>query len=369
MRRYLIVLLAVVGMSILAFKNKSDKPVVDIVFCLDLSRSTDGLIDIFKSQIWAVVNQISDDESLPELRVGIVGYGQPTFGQENQYVRIFSPLTTDIDECIASVLNVDHKAASAGNFPGVAVQACVKQMDWVKGDNTQKMIFWIGNGNVKNDIEILKKQCKKASKKDIRVNTVFVNTDIRADHAIEWEQVANWGGGTYHILNQRDLIISNETDMTEDMILDAGDLLGDTYIFYGVSGIEKKVMFDKLNAMAGSSSRKAKINRILFQASRLYQGRNYKWDLIDFSRKAYFDVAKVDRKLLPKKWQGLADEMLAERIQKKREDRDQAVNIINMLAVKLKDKYVQQMDVEDKKKPLKLDEIFLSTFKSISTVN
>src|SRR5436305_9552436 len=75
----------------------SAKP-VDVVLCLDTSNSMDGLIDSAKRKLWAVVNDLAKMEPTPSLRVGLYSYGNNTYDAKRGWVRLETPLTTDLDE-------------------------------------------------------------------------------------------------------------------------------------------------------------------------------------------------------------------------------------------------------------------------------
>ena len=70
---------------------------LDIVFCLDLSGSTNGLIDDVREQLWKIINQAHELEPVPDLRIGVIGFSRPSFGKEKAYVKVLSNLTNDFD--------------------------------------------------------------------------------------------------------------------------------------------------------------------------------------------------------------------------------------------------------------------------------
>src|SRR5437870_461964 len=60
-----------------------EKPrAVDLVICLDVSNSMDGLIDSARIKLWDVVNELAKVKPTPSLRVALYTYGNPTFGRE-----------------------------------------------------------------------------------------------------------------------------------------------------------------------------------------------------------------------------------------------------------------------------------------------
>ena len=73
------------------------QPSIDVVFTVDLSGSTNGIIDDIRDKIWDVQNQVNYIRPTPNIRFGIVGYGRPSFGLFNNCVKVIIPLTKDVD--------------------------------------------------------------------------------------------------------------------------------------------------------------------------------------------------------------------------------------------------------------------------------
>ena len=67
------------------------------VIALDVSGSMSGLIASAKQRLWDIVNQLGRAQPRPELRIAIVSYGNPEYGQDTGYVRIDLPFTSDLD--------------------------------------------------------------------------------------------------------------------------------------------------------------------------------------------------------------------------------------------------------------------------------
>src|SRR5688500_5008801 len=69
-----------------------DKPRIDVVFCIDRSGSMGGVIETAKKKVWSIVNEIAKAKPAPELRIGLIGYG------EGERVIHQLDLTGDLDE-------------------------------------------------------------------------------------------------------------------------------------------------------------------------------------------------------------------------------------------------------------------------------
>ena len=59
------------------------KPIVahdiDVVICLDVSNSMDGLILSAKNKLWDIVNELAKIKPTPNLRVGLYSYGHNSY--------------------------------------------------------------------------------------------------------------------------------------------------------------------------------------------------------------------------------------------------------------------------------------------------
>ena len=56
----------------------AEKPkAIDLVVCLDVSGSMNGLIDSAKIKLWDVVNELARVKPTPNLRVALYSYGSP----------------------------------------------------------------------------------------------------------------------------------------------------------------------------------------------------------------------------------------------------------------------------------------------------
>ena len=80
----------------------SSKQKIMLALLLDTSGSMDGLIDQAKSQLWAIVNELAaaKDEggAQPELSIALYEYGNDGLPAGEGYLRMVTPLTTDLDE-------------------------------------------------------------------------------------------------------------------------------------------------------------------------------------------------------------------------------------------------------------------------------
>ena len=57
---------------------------VEVVLCLDVSSSMDGLIASAKQKLWDIVNDLARAKPTPELRVALYSYGNNAYDAEDR---------------------------------------------------------------------------------------------------------------------------------------------------------------------------------------------------------------------------------------------------------------------------------------------
>src|SRR6476620_9787998 len=117
-----ILFLMLMLVSISATNTKPDRygPPVDIVFCLDLSGSTNGIVDRMRNHIWDYVHLFSNCTPRADFRIGFVGFARPSYGKENYYVKVISDLTHDIEGLTHELLKMRTQIEKGDQFVGPA---------------------------------------------------------------------------------------------------------------------------------------------------------------------------------------------------------------------------------------------------------
>ena len=80
-------------------QNNGDS-IIQMAILLDTSSSMDGLIDQAKSQLWKIVNELALSKKngiSPKLEVALYEYGNDNLPKSKGFIRLVSPLTTDLD--------------------------------------------------------------------------------------------------------------------------------------------------------------------------------------------------------------------------------------------------------------------------------
>ena len=109
--------------------SNGQKP-LDIVFCVDLSGSTNGLINDLRDNLWLIINQANHMEPKPDLRIGVIGFSRPSFGKENSYVKILAPLTPNFDLVEMELYKLRPSIEKGDQIVSEAIRTAVNGMSW-----------------------------------------------------------------------------------------------------------------------------------------------------------------------------------------------------------------------------------------------
>jgi biopolymer transport protein ExbD len=60
---------------------------IDVVICLDVSGSMNGLISSAKTKLWDIINDLAKIKPTPQLRVALYSYGHSTYDAKAGWVR------------------------------------------------------------------------------------------------------------------------------------------------------------------------------------------------------------------------------------------------------------------------------------------
>src|SRR5215468_9340915 len=121
----------------------------DLVICLDVSGSMDGLIASAKIQLWNVVNELARIKPTPNLRVGVYAYGATRFDPKKGWVNKEIDLTEDLDE-VYKVLN-SLKTGGGEEYVARVTKTAIEEQKWSTDKDALKIIFVCGNEPVDQD--------------------------------------------------------------------------------------------------------------------------------------------------------------------------------------------------------------------------
>src|SRR5688572_1167210 len=172
------------------------RSVIDVVFCLDLSGSTNGLLDDVREKIWEIVNQVNSYRPAPEFRIGVIGFSRPSFKQENSYVKVLQQLTTDYDLLNFELYKLKPSIEKGDQIVGAAITASVRNMNWSGDNDALKIVYLVGNGMVNAGGNDYRAACELAVKKGIIINTLYCRTRNNVEKELPgWREIARLAGG------------------------------------------------------------------------------------------------------------------------------------------------------------------------------
>lgn len=316
---------------------------VDLVVCLDVSGSMNGLLESAKVKLWTVVNDLAKLKPAPNLRVALYTYGGEGAGYDPKagWVKKEIDLTSDLDE-VYKRLTPLH---TSGHIEYVArvTKTSIADQKWSKAKNNLRILFVCGNEAATQDPDNLLSAVASLSKEmGIYVNTIYCGppTDSVAPG---WAEFTKMAGGRYATINQNkvnDVAIASPFDKE---ILELNTKLNTTYVAYGTKGAEAAANqgaqdknaenASKQVAAGGQVVNQAALSRAESKAGALY--RNSHWDLVDRMKDdKNFDVKKLKDEELCEEMKKLKPEEREPYLKKKLAERETIQKSIQELSVK-----------------------------------
>lgn len=336
---------------------------IDLVLCLDVSGSMNGLVDSAKIKLWDVVNEMAKLKPTPNLRVGLYSYGHTTYPADKGWVRKDVDLTADLDDVYKALNSLTINGGT--EYVARVTKAALTEQKWSTDPAALKIVFVCGNEPADQDKQVTLDEVAGLARKDgVVVNTIYCKWGHDQEIA-GWAAFAAKCGGRHIDIDQtrnvRQVTVKTEFD---DQILKLSDSLNKTYVCYGKDGKEKgenQVAQDRNALQAGAAARPAgpgglagpvppsapaaALGRAATKAGALYN--NATWDLVDRMKEKDFDLAKVKDEDLPDEMKKMKpDERLAY-LKKKADERAAIQKEITDLSAKRQ----KQIDAEVARQP------------------
>lgn len=314
-----------IGPGAFAYKNQQT---IDIVYTLDLSGSTNGLIDDVRDKMFELTNRLNHLRPVPEVRVGIVAYGRPSFGAKNQYVKVLCPLSTDLDLIAATLYKIKPNIEKGDQYVGAAIKYTVEQMEWSQANNALKIIYLAGNGNVSTGPVDFRRWSEEAKARGIVLHPVYCISSLRNKEITGWEEIAKNSGGQLFEIKIRSRLPDFVMAKDFDRLTELAAKLNNTYIGYGKDGAARQKQATgmlKNIYIAGAGSFEA---MLYYQISDRFQCRQDEWDLVDYYFSPRGSLIKIEPKDLPKNLRDYDHISLKAFLQNQKEERQRIVNEI-----------------------------------------
>ncbi|MGJ8645043.1 MAG: VWA domain-containing protein [Luteolibacter sp.] len=277
---------------------------IQIALLLDTSNSMDGLIDQAKTQLWKVVNTFIDaerDGKAPFVEVALYEYGNNTNAVGNDWIRLVSPLTRDLDKLSRDLFAL--KTNGGEEYCGAVIQRALGDLAWDTRESTYKVIFIAGNEPFTQGRVDARSACKEALTKGIIINTIHCG-DRQEGINGSWHDGAALAGGDFLVIDQ-DKAVAHIDAPQDDRISELSGKLNDTYLGYGKQREEAKANQEMADKDAAANKKEgADVQRAVTKASGNYSNAN--WDLCDALREKKINPAELDAEELPEEMKSLA---------------------------------------------------------------
>jgi hypothetical protein len=322
---------------------------VDLVLCLDVSGSMQGLIDSAKTKLWDIVNDLAKIKPTPNLRVSLYSYGHTTYDPKAGWVRKEVDLTTDLDEIYKKLNALTINGGT--ELVARVTRDAVENQKWAEDKDALKIIFVCGNESANQDRQVsLADVADKAIAKGIIINTIYCGQVSHPD-AAGWKDYAKQAKGEYFSIDQDKGTVVVNTPFDKELT-DLSGKMSSTYIAFGKDGKEKALNQQAQDANAANAPG-AGAARAESKASALY--RNSGWDLVDkLKDDPKFDIKKVPVEDLCEEMKKMTPEEREAHVKKKLAEREAMQKQIAELSVK-RQEYIKE---EMKKNPNKADQAF-----------
>lgn len=312
---------------------KRTGPTIQIGILLDTSGSMNGLIDQARDQIWKIVNEVSKANKNNQdvtIQVGLFEYGKDDIPQYEGYVRMLSPLTSNLDKVSEQLFKLYTNGGE--EYAGKVILESVNRFAWSDNKDDLKILIIAGNEPFTQGNVPYQEAIKKAKDNNIVVNTIFCGN--RQDGInTKWAEGAYLGNGKYFNINHNDKRQYIQTPY-DDRIIILGNKLNVTYVQYGNSSVRKELKENtaKQDKNSLGFSKSSYIERNLMKSKKQFAPAAS--DMVSSFIADEKSIDKIQEQELPSELQGKNKKEIKQYIKLKKEEREKIQKEINDLEKK-----------------------------------
>jgi Mg-chelatase subunit ChlD len=249
---------------------------VDLVIALDVSGSMEGLIESAKQRLWDITNELAQARPTPALRVAILSYGTPHYGEQSGYVRVDLPFTADLDAVNATLFA--FQTDGGDEYVARAIQTSLDKLQWSQDPNALQVVFVAGNESAEQDPQLtIERATTAAARRGIVVNAIYCGGD-GSEEARGWQRVAAATNGLYASIDQNVATVANVATPFDERLATLNGELNSTYVAFGVAGERGRANQIAQDGNAAAASPAAAASRVVAKAGALYRTE---WDLVE----------------------------------------------------------------------------------------
>ncbi|MEO5569932.1 MAG: vWA domain-containing protein [Bacteroidia bacterium] len=259
---------------------------VDLVFCIDLSASTNGILNNVRNRMWNIANGFLNENENTDLRIAVVGYGRPSFGGNDGFVKVITELTNDLDRSSYSLFQLKAIIENGDQFVPNALYETYTQLKWSKGVGAEKIVFLIGNGSVYTGSLNLADICDEYKRNNIKINTIFVTQNERINiQAVGYKKIAEQTNGKFYMMNASYKDAVNKASGASQIALSLNDSLNNTFMFYTKDAEERKKYLLETDKNVLNRGVNYFYSRLLYKTSKHYFESYAPFDLTAYLNK------------------------------------------------------------------------------------
>ncbi|MCX7701665.1 MAG: VWA domain-containing protein [Gemmataceae bacterium] len=304
-----------IGRAAPANESKS----IDVVLCLDVSSSMEGLIEVAKIRLWDLVNDLARARPTPKLRVALYSYGHVSYSEKDGWVRKEIDLTHDLD-AVYQRLN-ELMIHGGQEYVARVSHAALTDQRWFEGSDGLRLIFVCGNEPATQDPEVtLAEGARLARQKSVIINTIYCNWgNAQPGENEDWKKFARDAGGQFALIEYDRTLHQIKTPF-DDELSKLNDKLNSTFVPYGKRGVERQMNQLIQDSNAKFAGVDALAGRLGVKAGALYQSGD--WCIVsraiddpnfDVNRLRVDDLPDVLRNLKPAERSEWVKKKVAER--------------------------------------------------------
>ncbi|MCC6385479.1 MAG: VWA domain-containing protein [Bacteroidia bacterium] len=255
----------------------------EIVLCVDLSASTNGILHDIRTQLWTIINS-SYKEPNSILRIGVVGYARPSFKASNSYIRIISDLTTDFDFIAYSLYQLKVQIEKGDQYVPNALKKTLTQITWDNNPNTTRVVYLIGNGSAYTGTQNLVNICEEFKKRNIVINSIYVDSDYRDfANAQGYHTIAKMTGGQLFRFKPSKQVEWDSNNITKaGLFYNMNHVFNSTFMFYTADASDRKQYLYDTDKFTLQNGIPYFLQRLKYKVSDSYQQTAEKYDLISY---------------------------------------------------------------------------------------
>jgi hypothetical protein len=319
----------------------------------------EGLIQSAKQRLWDVTNELAQARPVPALRVAILTYGRPSYGEQTGYVRVDLPFTPDLDAVNATLFS--FQTDGGDEYVARAIQTSLDHLQWSQSTNALKVIFVAGNESAEQDPQLtIERVTAAAAHRGIVVNSIYCGTDGDGDSP-GWQLVARNTNGMYASIDQQAAAVANVATPFDERLATLNEQLNSTYVAFGAAGERGRANQIEQDGNAVAMSPATAASRVVAKAGALYRSA---WDIIDAVQSGK-ELADIPAAELPAELQALDPAQREAYVQDKTELRQDVQRQIGELAAQ-RSQYIEEQQRDSAGAATGLDAAILEGIREVA---